>query len=105
MHAHPANYFNGTAPLNVTGAVNTCVFQVGDSDENVCTLINGSDRDSYLWCVLVMLSGLINFNTEGGHGTDRFDELHPSEQADRNVAREIANIIEGKGSRWVTWLS
>ncbi|KXN88513.1 hypothetical protein AN958_07282 [Leucoagaricus sp. SymC.cos] len=83
MHAHPANYFNGTAPFNVTGAVNTCVFQVGNSNDSVCTLVNGTDRDSYLW----------------------FNELHPSEQADRNVAREIANIIQVKGSKWVTWLS
>jgi len=83
MHARPAVYLNGTAPLNITGAVNTCVFQVGDSNESVCTLVNGSDRDSYLW----------------------FDELHPSEQADRIVAREVANVIEGKGSRWVSWLS
>ncbi|KXN92856.1 Vacuolar basic amino acid transporter 1, partial [Leucoagaricus sp. SymC.cos] len=48
MHAHPTNYLNGTAPFNVTGAVNTCVFQVGDSNDSVCTLVNGTDRDSYL---------------------------------------------------------
>ncbi|KAF9450392.1 carbohydrate esterase family 16 protein [Macrolepiota fuliginosa MF-IS2] len=83
MHNNPANYFNGTAPFNVTGAVTTCVFQLGDSDESVCTVVNGTDRDSYLW----------------------FNELHPSEQSDRHVAREIANIIQGIGSRWVSWLS
>jgi len=83
MHNNPANYFNGTAPFNVTGAVTSCVFQLGESDESVCTVVNGTDRDSYLW----------------------FNELHPSEQSDRHVAREIANVIQGIGSRWVSWLS
>jgi hypothetical protein len=35
----------------------------------------------------------------------RFDELHPSEQADRIVAREIAQAIEGRANQWTTWLS
>lgn len=52
MYANPENYFNGTAPFNVTGAVTTCVFKFGDSNESVCTVVNGTDRDSYLWCVL-----------------------------------------------------
>ncbi|KAF9450383.1 carbohydrate esterase family 16 protein [Macrolepiota fuliginosa MF-IS2] len=83
MYAHPADYLNGTAALNVTGSIDSCIYQTGDSDESVCTMVNGTDRDSYLW----------------------YDELHPSEQADRHVAREIANVILGKGSRWVSWLS
>lgn len=104
MRAHPANYFNGTAPFNVTGAINTCVFQTGDSNESVCTLVNGTDRDSYLWCVVYPLKH--TFEVDLRVSVDfRFDELHPSEQADRHVAREIANIIQTKGSRWVTWLS
>jgi hypothetical protein len=37
--------------------------------------------------------------------TTRFDELHPSEHADRIVAREIAAVIKGQGSRWAMWLS
>ena len=35
----------------------------------------------------------------------RYDELHPSEQADRIVAREIAQVIEGHANQWTTWLS
>jgi hypothetical protein len=105
MFAHPASYLNGTAPsFNVTGTVNTCVFQLGDSDESVCTLVNGTDRDSYLWWVPLRHHGVIETRAEDS-GMRRFNELHPSEQADRVVAGEIANIIETKGSRWVDWLS
>ena len=35
----------------------------------------------------------------------RYNELHPSEQSDRVVAREIAKVLEGKESDWVNWLS
>lgn len=35
----------------------------------------------------------------------RADELHPSEQADRIVAREIASVIRGKANKWTTWFS
>ncbi|KAF9020562.1 hypothetical protein BDZ89DRAFT_1093689 [Hymenopellis radicata] len=65
------------APLNVTGAVLSCVFPL-NSDEGTCTQVDGTDRDSYLW----------------------WDELHPSEQADRIVAREIAKTMSGQGSQW-----
>ncbi|KAJ7242910.1 GDSL lipase/acylhydrolase [Mycena rebaudengoi] len=82
MFDHPAQYFNGTAPLNVTGAWNACVAPLGGGPL-ACTVANGTDRDSFLW----------------------EDELHPSEQADRIVAREIALTLEGKKSRWTTWLS
>lgn len=60
MFANPANYLNGTVPFNVTGAVNTCVFQVGNSNENVCTLVGGTDRDSYLWCVFHVFQVEVN---------------------------------------------
>ncbi|KAI0056358.1 GDSL lipase/acylhydrolase [Artomyces pyxidatus] len=82
---HPASYLNGTAPLNTTGAVNACVFQENESlsDPGVCTTATGSAKDSFVW----------------------YDELHPSEQSDRIVAREIANVIQGKGSQYATWFS
>jgi len=85
MHARPQLYLNGTAPLNVTGAVQACVFRLNEStsDTGACTIAQGTDRDSFLW----------------------FDELHPSEQADRIVAREIAQVIEGRANQWTTWLS
>ncbi len=82
MYDNPAKYLNGTAPLNVTGAVLSCVFPL-NSDDGTCTQVNGTDRDSYLW----------------------WDELHPSEQADRIVAREIAKTMTGQGSQWETWIS
>ncbi|CAK5268339.1 unnamed protein product [Mycena citricolor] len=82
MYDHPAKYLNGTAPLNVTGCWNSCVAPLGGGTLN-CTVAHGTDRDSFLWA----------------------DELHPSEQADRIVAREIALTLEGKDSQWTTWLS
>jgi phospholipase/lecithinase/hemolysin len=82
MFEHPALYFNGTAPLNVTGAVSACVFKLNEStsDPGACTVAEGAARDSFLW----------------------FDELHPSEQADRIVAREIAKSLNGTSERWTT---
>lgn len=35
----------------------------------------------------------------------RFDELHPSEQSDRIVARQIANTLQGLGNNYTTWFS
>ncbi|TFK34673.1 carbohydrate esterase family 16 protein [Crucibulum laeve] len=85
MFARPAVYLNGTAPLNTTGAVQACVFDLNESTSagGRCTIAQGTDRDSFLW----------------------FDELHPSEQADRVVAKEISKVINGKTSKWATWLS
>jgi len=85
MLAHPALYLNGTAPLNITGCVHSCVYQLNESptDTGICTIANGTDRDSFLW----------------------YDELHPSEQTDRNIAKEVAEVIEGKSNRWTRWLS
>ncbi|KAJ6459418.1 GDSL lipase/acylhydrolase [Mycena vulgaris] len=82
MFDHPALYLNGTAPFNVTGCWDSCVAPLGGGNL-VCTVAHGTDRDSYLWA----------------------DELHPSEQTDRIVAREIALTLEGKGSQWATWLN
>ena len=103
MYAKPADYLNGTAPLNVTGAVHSCVFEEGEStsDPGDCTTVEGTDRDSYLWWVSVcpsafpFLTGL----------AFRFDELHPSEQADRVVAKQISEVILGEDNKWTTWFS
>ncbi|KAL0580634.1 RuvB ATP-dependent DNA helicase pontin [Marasmius crinis-equi] len=84
MIDNPSLYLNGTAPLNVTGVVNACIFEVNNPNNPNCTTVPpGPERDSYLW----------------------FDELHPSEQADRIVAREIAQAISGEQNNFTTWLS
>ncbi|EIM83790.1 GDSL lipase/acylhydrolase [Stereum hirsutum FP-91666 SS1] len=82
---NPSSYLNGTAPLNTTGAVRSCIFQEFESTSATgnCTIANGTDADSFAW----------------------FDELHPSEQSDRIVARQIANLIQGVGNNWTTWFS
>ncbi|THU95077.1 carbohydrate esterase family 16 protein [Dendrothele bispora CBS 962.96] len=80
---HPDQYLNGTAPLNTTGCINSCVFDTPTSTGDCTVVPEGPERDSFLW----------------------FDELHPSEQADRVVAMEIAKVFKGEESRWTTWLS
>lgn len=34
----------------------------------------------------------------------RWDEVHPSEQTDRVIAREITSAIVRNSSEWITWL-
>ncbi|CAH0044984.1 unnamed protein product [Clonostachys solani] len=75
IYLNPDQYFNGTAPANVTGHCHQCpnatdwrYCGVGD-----CTL---EERDSYMW----------------------WDELHPSEQTGRLLAREIVNKLEGRSA-------
>lgn len=82
IYANPSAYLNGTAPLNVTGAAFACVYEE-DGEVPTCTTVEGTDRDSYLW----------------------YDELHPSEQADRVVAEQVAQVILGEENQWTTWLS
>ena len=61
MYLNPKEYFNGTAPLNVTGYV------IGAGN------LSTSDKDSFMW----------------------YDELHPSEQTDRIIAREFVGVLGG----------
>ena len=51
IYRNPKVYLNGTAPLNVTGAVHSCIFKQGESvhDTGVCTIAKGTDQDSFLW--------------------------------------------------------
>ncbi|KAJ3544437.1 hypothetical protein NM688_g5746 [Phlebia brevispora] len=83
--ADPRKFLNGTVAPNTTGAIRSCVFQENENpdDPGNCTVVTGSAVDSYLW----------------------FDELHPSEQTDRVVAREIAAAIRGSSSKYATWFS
>ncbi|THH33341.1 hypothetical protein EUX98_g827 [Antrodiella citrinella] len=85
MLAHPQDYLNGTAPVNTTGAIHSCVYELNEStsDTGNCTIVTGSDVDSYLW----------------------YDEVHPSEQTDRIIARELVAGIERRSDNWTTWFS
>ncbi|KAI4528635.1 hypothetical protein K525DRAFT_230649 [Schizophyllum commune Loenen D] len=85
MIANPGSYLNGTAPLNVTAAIRTCDWKENQdpTDTVPCTVVNGTDRDSYMWQ----------------------DELHPSEQANRIVAQQIAQVVQGENNEYTTWLS
>ncbi|KAJ7468742.1 GDSL lipase/esterase [Mycena latifolia] len=72
MYNEPAKWFNGSIPANVTGHCHQCpdpddFRQCGIGD---CTL---AERDSYMW----------------------WDELHPSEQTGRNLAREMWKKLTG----------
>ncbi|EJD35181.1 GDSL lipase/acylhydrolase [Auricularia subglabra TFB-10046 SS5] len=84
MYTNPALYLNGTAPLNVTGSIAGCPFELnGGPVGGACPpIVEAAERDSFLW----------------------FDELHPSEQANRIVAREMAGALRGN-TRWATWIS
>ncbi|KAF2877391.1 hypothetical protein BDV95DRAFT_625295 [Massariosphaeria phaeospora] len=72
---NPAAYLNGSAPLDVTGVINKCDAQGGN-----CVEVERERRDSYMW----------------------FDELHPSEQTSRVVAREFVGVLEGR-SKWARY--
>lgn len=74
MYNYPKRYLNGTAPLNVTTWIKQC------SDVNSQACVRRASPDSYLWN----------------------DALHPSEQADRVVAREFVSVVQGK-SDWATY--
>lgn len=73
MWTNPTNYLNGTAPANVTGIIDRC-----DAQGSHC--VEAPSKDSYLW----------------------YDELHPSEQADRIIAREFVGVLDGK-SKWAQY--
>lgn len=81
---HPDQYLNGTAPLNVVSGIADCEHEpTGGPVGGKCPEpVRGTDRDSYLW----------------------YDELHPSEQADRIVARKMAEALKGD-TKWATWIS
>ena len=51
MISNPQNYLNGTAPLNVTGCIKSCIYAVNESQSGPadCTFVTGTDEDSFLW--------------------------------------------------------
>jgi hypothetical protein len=77
MIARPSLYLNGTAPLNVTGAALACVYPLGGGTSN-CTRASSTGKDSFVW----------------------YDELHPSEQADRALARAVVDLITSGNTTW-----
>ncbi|TCD65208.1 hypothetical protein EIP91_002994 [Steccherinum ochraceum] len=79
---NPKQYLNGTAPFNVTGSINPCPYPVDGAQPIFCTLVNGTDQDSYVW----------------------YNELHLSNQANRVVAKNVAQVIRGQTNKWTTWL-
>lgn len=53
------------------------------------------------------VTGYSNLNGTVDESPDSFlwyDELHPSEQTDRVIAREFINVVEGD-SKWATYWS
>ncbi|KAG9126861.1 hypothetical protein FRC07_001646 [Ceratobasidium sp. 392] len=73
IYEKPASYLVGPS-YNVTEVINACKYPYGNSTL-VCVTQPPAVRDSYLW----------------------WDELHPSEQANRVVAREILKALNGRG--------
>ncbi|KAK4554585.1 hypothetical protein LTR86_008440 [Recurvomyces mirabilis] len=76
IHDNPSAYLNGTAPLNVTGFVNHCNTTGGNCVAN-------TSPDSFLW----------------------YDELHPSEQTQRLVAKNFVDVVKGVSSYATYWSS
>jgi len=74
MFNNPSKFLNGTAPLNVTGYQAHTNLTGGD-------LMLLPSADSFLW----------------------FDALHPSEQASRQVAREMVRSFNGSRSQYATF--
>jgi hypothetical protein len=64
----PSKYLNGTAPLSVTSSEVVCV------QNGTCTI--NQSPDSFEW----------------------FDDLHPSEQSDRILAREFLKVVDGNSN-------
>ncbi|KAF2836013.1 carbohydrate esterase family 16 protein [Patellaria atrata CBS 101060] len=72
-------YYNPTRYLNGTGPPNVQGYQ-NHCVNNTCT--PQGDPDAYLW----------------------YDELHPSEQTDRIIAKNFVDVVNGR-SKWATYWS
>ncbi|EXJ59154.1 hypothetical protein A1O7_06585 [Cladophialophora yegresii CBS 114405] len=81
IYNNPAKYLNGTGVAkegeSVWGFENHC-----NVNQTTCVKrANGTNSDGYLW----------------------FDELHPSEQTDRNIAMEFVKVLNGT-SKYATYI-
>lgn len=74
LYYHPAQYLNGTAPLDVQGVGKVC-----DVEGNNCKI--SASLDSFAW----------------------YDPLHPSEQTSRVVAKEFVSVLGGKSKFASYW--
>ena len=68
MLANPSTYLNGTAPLNTTGCVRSCIYQLNENltDTGDCTIANGTDRDSFIWLAPFRFLEIIDVNVLTG---------------------------------------
>ena len=83
-------YLNATAPLN-------------ESTSNVvnCTVAEGSAQDSFMWYVCP-IHVHVHVDVWRVHSRARYDDLHFSQQTARVLAREMAAVMNGQFSPWVT---
>ncbi|KAJ3510266.1 hypothetical protein NMY22_g16023 [Coprinellus aureogranulatus] len=44
MYAQPKSYLNGTAPLNVTGAIDTCIYEIDAATPSSCVVASRKKR-------------------------------------------------------------
>lgn len=72
IYDNPTEYLNGTQPANVTGYEHHCSV----NGTNCILEYNGTSSDSFMW----------------------YDELHPSEQTDRVIARTFVEVLNGSSS-------
>ncbi|KIP05085.1 carbohydrate esterase family 16 protein [Phlebiopsis gigantea 11061_1 CR5-6] len=83
MLNNPTEFLTGTP--NIKTPIHSCVFQLNESttDPGTCTDAPADVQSSFLW----------------------WDELHPSEQTDRNIAKNIAPAIQRTSEKYTTWFS
>jgi len=75
IYNNPSAYLNGTAPLDVTSYSHKCNTSGADC-------VASTTPDSFMW----------------------YDELHPSEQTERVLARTFVDVVKGN-SKWATYWS
>ncbi|TFL01910.1 GDSL lipase/esterase [Pterulicium gracile] len=83
--AKPSVYLNGTGPMELRQPAKRCEYKPNvdvATAKPVCTLVPASDADNHVW----------------------YDELHPSEQVNRVIAREIVRVTSGQSSTWTRWI-
>ena len=79
VYANPGRYLNGTGGNDVQGYEKHCV--LGEDGKQECVPEEGGvGKDGFMW----------------------YDELHPSEQTDRVVAKEFLGVLNGD-SGWAKY--